>query len=45
MSYYNLETTASGGAGVAAAMNNQVAKLLKMNADSKTLCFLSEVAE
>ena len=45
MSYSKLETTASGGAGVAAAMNKQVAKLLKMNAGSKTLCFLSEVAE
>ena len=45
MSNANLATTASGGAGVAAAMNNQVAKLLKMNSDSKTLCFLSEVAE
>ena len=45
MSCSNLATTASGGAGIAAAMNNQVAKLLKMNCDSKTLCFLSEVAE
>ena len=45
MSYSNLATTASGGAGVAAAMNNQVAKLLKMNSESQSLCFLSEVAE
>ena len=45
MSCSNLATTASGGAGIAAAMNNQVAKLLKMNRDSKTLSFLSEVAE
>ena len=45
MSYSDLATTASGGAGVAAAMNSQVAKLLKMNAESKTLCFLSEVSE
>ncbi|MCH1412071.1 MAG: pyridoxal-phosphate dependent enzyme [Rhodobacteraceae bacterium] len=45
MSNANLATTASGGAGVAAAMNNKVAKLLKMNSDAKTLCFLSEVAE
>ena len=45
MSRSNLATTASGGAGIAAAMNNQVAKLLKMNCNSKTLCFLSEVAE
>ncbi len=45
MSRANLKTTASGGAGVAAAMNNEVTKLLKMDSKSKTLCFLSEVAE
>ena len=45
MSYSNLATTASGGAGVAAAMNSQVAKILKMNSKSQSLCFLSEVAE
>jgi len=45
MSKYNLATTPSGGAGIAAAMNNQVAKLLKMSSESKTLCFLSEVPE
>ena len=45
MSNSNLATTASGGAGIAAAMNGEVSKLLKMNSDSKTLCFLSEVAE
>ena len=45
MSNSNLGTTASGGAGIAAAMNDEVSRLLKMNSDSKTLCFLSEVAE
>ena len=45
MSNSNLATTASGGAGIAAAMNDEVSRLLKMNSESKTLCFLSEVAE
>ena len=39
MSCSNLATTASGGAGIAAAMNNQVSKLLKMNCDYKLFAF------
>jgi diaminopropionate ammonia-lyase len=45
MSNADLATTASGGAGVAAAMHDLVSKPLKINANSKILCFLSEVAE
>ena len=45
MSKSNLATTASGGAGVAAAMNEQVAELLNLGPKSNILCFLSEIAE
>jgi len=45
MSKSNLATTASGGAGVAAALNEQVAELLNVGPNSNVLCFLSEIAE
>ena len=45
MSKSNLATTASGGAGVAAAMNEQVAELLNLGPNSNVLCFLSEISE
>ena len=37
-----LETSASGGAGVAAAMHEEIAAAVGINADSKILTFLSE---
>lgn len=40
-----LETTASGGAGVAAVMNEQVRNALEITEKSKVLCILSEVSD
>lgn len=40
-----LATTASGGAGIAAAMHSQVRARLGINKDARILCFLSEVPD
>ena len=40
-----LETTASGGAGIAAALRTDVREALGMGSDAKVLCFLSEVSD
>ncbi|WP_170605541.1 pyridoxal-phosphate dependent enzyme [Ruegeria arenilitoris] len=40
-----LETTASGGAGVAAVMNDAARHSMEIEDHSRVLCFLSEVAE
>ena len=40
-----LATTASGGAGIAAAMRADVHNALDIESDARILCFLSEVAE
>ncbi len=45
MAAAGVATTASGGAGIAAAMNAQVLQRLGIGADAKVLCFLSEIAE
>lgn len=41
----DLATTASGGAGVAAAMNSDVQAALNITKDARILCILSEVAD
>ena len=41
----DLETTASGGAGIAAAMKPEVRKALGMTEEARVLCFLSEVTD
>ena len=45
MAAEGLETTASGGAGIAAAMNGQVQSALGIGPASTVLCFLSEVPQ
>ncbi|WP_037307182.1 pyridoxal-phosphate dependent enzyme [Ruegeria halocynthiae] len=45
MAAAGVATTASGGAGVAAVMNDDVRRALGIGADARVLCFLSEVAE
>ena len=40
-----LATTASGGAGIAAAMMPEVREALGIGSDARILCFLSEVPE
>lgn len=45
MAEAGLETTASGGAGVAAVMLDEVRAALGIGGDAKVLCFLSEAPE
>ena len=45
MAAAGFETTASGGAGIAAAMDADVRAALKIGSDARVLCFLSEVAD
>jgi len=45
MAAAGFETTASGGAGIAAAMNQDVRTALEIGADARVLCFLSEAAD
>lgn len=45
MAAAGVATTASGGAGIAAAMNAEVLQGLGIGADAMILCFLSEIAE
>jgi diaminopropionate ammonia-lyase family len=40
-----LETTASGGAGLAAVVNSEARSLIGIGPDARVLCFLSEVPE
>lgn len=45
MAAAGLPTTASGGAGIAAAMNDEVRQALGMTDAARVLCFLSEVPD
>lgn len=45
MAEAGLETTASGGAGIAAALRADVREALGIDADARVLCFLSEVPD
>lgn len=45
MADVGLATTASGGAGIAAAMSTEVRNALGIPAEARVLCFLSEVPE
>ena len=45
MAVAGFATTASGGAGVAAAMNEDVRNALEIGPDARVLCILSEVAD
>lgn len=45
MAEAGLETTASGGAGIAALMMPEVRDALEIGAQARVLCFLSEVAD
>ncbi|WP_298937612.1 pyridoxal-phosphate dependent enzyme [uncultured Ruegeria sp.] len=45
MAKAGLETTASGGAGIAAVLNRDIRAALGIDAGSRVLCFLSEIAE
>ena len=45
MAEAELDTTASGGAGLAAALHAEVRALLGLDSGSKILCFLSEVPD
>lgn len=45
MATAGFETTASGGAGIAAMMTEDVRTALEIGADARVLCFLSEVAD
>ncbi|MDA7966552.1 pyridoxal-phosphate dependent enzyme [Ruegeria sp.] len=45
MAEAGLETTASGGAGLAAVMNGEARKAMSIDEHSRVLCILSEIAE
>ena len=45
MAATGLETTASGGAGIAAVMDDDARQAMQIGPDSRVLCFLSEVAD
>ena len=45
MARSGLETTASGGAGLAAVMHDRAREAMEINEHARVLCFLSEIAE